>query len=392
MGLDLSSSKAVLLPLAMAGLLGGGLFLASEGTPPATGERVVADPAPEAQRQSVAKTGDGTRGPLRAGAPRALGRAARPPAGQLEKVVSASWGGKLGQLGHDLAQEGAALGPTSFVVDSAGAVHVLDAVNSRVVVFDGGVARRAVPLPQDTFQDLDFHGGGYVLLDPFTAGSVAFADATGRVRHEVSLVGEGVTEPGLVSAIFARADGTWAEIGHDYLVRLTDETGAPAEPRTRAEGRFVGAGGRTVEAFAEKPWGARIVRHERGDDLGKNLVQTTFSLPLLSLTGLEGTPDGSVYLGVKLHEDEVIAPFAIKRVEHWIIAYDAAGAEKDRVQVPEQAGPEEMFREMKAGRDGGIYAWTFTDQGVDIYRVYGGTNAGRLDDAGTPAGSSGRQP
>ena len=71
---------------------------------------------------------------------------------------------------------------------------------------------------------------------------------------------------------------------------------------------------------------------------------------------------------MRLHEDDVASPFAIKRTEHWIIAYGPDGAERDRLLVPEPFGPEETFREMKAGRDGKMYAWTFTETGVDIYR------------------------
>jgi hypothetical protein len=229
-----------------------------------------------------------------------------------------------------------------------------------------------VALAQDTFQDIDFRpasqGGGYVLLDPFTAGSLAFTDDKGRIRHEIPLVGEGVVETGLVTGVFVRPEGTWVEVGHDYLMMLADETGAPVPQRRRAEGRFVGAADTTVEAMAQKPYGAAIVRHERGDTIGKLLVQTSFSLPLLSLTGVEGLPDGTVTLGVRLHEDELGAPFAIKRTEHWLVTYDAKGRERDRLLVPEPDGPEETFREMKAGRDGKMYAWTFTSQGVDIYR------------------------
>ncbi len=370
MGLDPSSTKAVLLPVALAGLIGGGLFVADKQSPSeipgATKEaRAVGVVGKDAAKQSQANARQNVGAPAK--------RPAR-PAAKLVQVIHAPWGNKLGELGHEIPMEAAPLGPTSFVVDEQGNVHVLDAVNSRVVVFERDTAVRTVALAQDTFQDIDFRspkGGaekGYVLLDPFTAGSLAFTDPKGRIAHEVPLVGEGVTEAGLVTAIFSRPDGAWVELGHDYLMRLTDETGAPAEQRKRAEGRFVGAGEDTIEAFAQKPYGASIYAHARGEVAGTRLVQTQLPLPLLSLTGVEGLPDGSVYLGVRLHEDDVAAPFAIKRTEHWIIAYEPDGTERDRLLVPEPFGPEETFREMKAGRDGKMYAWTFTETGVDIYR------------------------
>lgn len=375
MGLDPSSTKAVLLPVALAGLIGGGLFVADR---PAASESPRA-PARDAQTGTI---GEDVAKSSAARAHDTVGRragAATTPAKRAAKLVPvlhAPWGNKLGELGHEIPLEAAPLGPTSFVVDAQGNVHVLDAVNSRVVVFERGTASRTVALSQDTFQDIDFRDAGphasadrgYVLLDPFTAGSLAYTDAKGRIVHEVPLVGEGVSEPGLVTAIFSRPDGTWVEMGHDYLMRLTDEAGAPAEKRERAEGRFVGAGADTIEAFAHKPFGASIYTHARGEVAGRQLARPQFALPLLSLTGVEGLPDGSVYLGVRLHEDEIVSPFAIKRTEHWIIAYGPDGAERDRLLVPEPNGPEETFREMKAGRDGKMYAWTFTETGVDIYR------------------------
>jgi hypothetical protein len=372
MGLDLSSSKAVLLPVALSATLFGGLFLA--GSAPAKNEPTNAPTPGEQTTQANPRTIDraANAATRTTSSTKLTNGAAVQTKATLAHVLHASWGNALAQLGHDLPVEAAPLGPTSFVVTAEGFVHVLDAVNSRIVVYERDRAVRTIPLAQDTFQDLDFHGDGYVLLDPFTASSLAFTDDQGRIRHEVPLVGEGVPEPGLVTGIFDRADGVWVEVGHDYLVRLTDEHGAPVEKRTRAEGRFIGDGPAatttTIEAMAAKPWGARVVRHERGAEVGKALVQTTFSLPLLSITGVEGTADGGVFLGVRLHEDEVVSPFAIKRTEHWIIAFDANGDERDRLLVPEQTGPEEMFREMKAGRDGKMYAWTFTETGVDLYR------------------------
>lgn len=372
MALDLSSSKTVLLPVALSATLFGGLFLAAG---PSTAQRADA---------GAAKAGvhvDAVGSPLAAGKTNATsstnltksttGGAVAKKA-SLAHVLHATWGNKLDQLGHDLPVEAAPLGPTSFVVAKDGTTHVLDAVNSRIVVYQRDKAVRTLALAQDTFQDLDFHGDGYVLLDPFTAGSLAFTDGQGRILHEVPLVGQGVPEPGLVTGVFDRADGVWVEVGHDYLMRLTDASGAPLETRVRAEGRFIDEGPAssttTIEAMAAKPWGARIVRHERGAEVGNALVQSTFSLPLLSVTGVEGLPDGSVFLGVRLHEDEVVAPFAIKRTEHWLLSFDPNGEERDRLLIPEQTTPEEMFREMKAGRDGKMYAWTFTEAGVDLYR------------------------
>jgi hypothetical protein len=371
MGLDLSSTKAALLPVSLAATLFGGLYLAgsahpNQGSTTTDSPAAKIAPAKAARRATTPTTTTTSSTKVTKSSSQQASQA------KLTQVFHASWGNGLAQLGHDLPVEAAPLGPTSFVVTNEGFVHVLDAVNSRIVVYERDRAVRTIPLAQDTFQDLDFHGDGYVLLDPFTASSLAFTDAHGRIRHEVPLVGEGVPEPGLVTGLFDRPDGVWVEVGHDYLMRLTDEHGAPVEKRTRAEGRFVGSGpaatATTIEAMAAKPWGARVVRHERGAEVGKALVQTTFPLPLLSLTGVEGLPDGSVFLGVRLHEDEVVAPFAIKRTEHWILAYDENGEERDRLLVPEQTSPEEMFREMKAGRDGKMYAWTFTETGVDLYR------------------------
>src|SRR5688500_1872915 len=85
-------------------------------------------------------------------------RAELAPAPRLEPVLRAEWGSEDEQLGRVRPSEASPECPHSFVVDGAGAVHVLDQVNRRIASFDG--AWRYTPLRGSTADDLVLDGAG----------------------------------------------------------------------------------------------------------------------------------------------------------------------------------------------------------------------------------------
>ncbi len=185
-----------------------------------------------------------------------------------EQVFHAPWGAATGELGKKAANESSPEGPASFAVDARGRAFVLDQVNGRVQIFEPGLKPRSVPLPGDTYQDVALRSDdGIVLLDRLTKETVAFADASGKVTHEIRLQGEGVVEAGDVTGLFQRNDGTWVEVKHANLVQIADADGAPLEDRTIVQGRMA-ADGKVLRASKSGSHAAYVAEKTSDGDGG----------------------------------------------------------------------------------------------------------------------------
>jgi hypothetical protein len=340
--------------------------------PAATTPQRAAAPAPEqAATHPGVSPGDSIQGSTPAPTPRSAAGAARPgPASaRLERVIAAPWGGGKGSLGHEIPAEGAPVGPMSFVVDARGRVFVLDQVNARVALFDGGAPAGEVRVPGDTFQDLELDGqGGFILLDRHQTSSLAYVDAAGNIDHEVALVGPGIAEATAVTAIFRRDDGVWAEVEHARLVRVADEQGKAPASRKIVEGRF-GEGGRSLlRATLERPTGALISEIPAEGGPARDLARARFGMFPAAITGLEQLSGGRVLLSALLVEERAAPPYDVVRAEHALMTFGPDGRQLSRDALPDHDGPEELFRPVRLGADGAVYALRCAREGAEIWR------------------------
>jgi hypothetical protein len=286
-----------------------------------------------------------------------------------EKVFSAKWGGSAGQLGRKEANESSPEGPMSFVVDERGRAVVLDQVNSRVQVFEAGKQPRNIPLPGDTFQDVALtKSDGLVVLDRLTTQSLAFVDNTGQVTHEVGLSGKGVPEPGEVTGLFQREDGTWVEVAHANLVRVADSEQNADEERPVLQGRPTPDGAGILRA---SKGGANVafVAEKRGDEPVRALSRVEFDLPVHQLLALETDSRGRIFLGASLLEERREAPFDVLRTAEQVVVLAANGAELRRIDLPETFDADESFRRIRVGGDGFLYQLTTAEEGATMWRV-----------------------
>lgn len=284
------------------------------------------------------------------------------------RVVAVPWGTQAGALGHEVPAEGAPQGPMSFAVDASGKIHALDTVNGRITILDPGRPARSVPLPSVTIDDLDLtEDGGYVVVDRHVGKVVHFLSAQGKERGRVELVGEGVPQPGLVTALFARGDGVWVEVEHRRLVRVADRHGAAAERRAVVPGRFT-ADGKGLLAAARQGATARVTALSPSLQ-ARTLGEVSFPLPVAVLTALEGQQDGGVIVGAVLHRDEDTAPFRTAEVRHLVVGLGPDGAERWRSELPVDEGPEENLRPVRLGLDGALYGMVFRKEGVEFWKV-----------------------
>jgi hypothetical protein len=295
--------------------------------------------------------------------------AARPTGPRVEIVFRAAWGSGPAELGHSRPQEGNPEGPMSFAVDRSGRVLVLDQVNSRVQVFAGGTFAPSVPLPADTFQDIDVGPrGDLVLLDRLARQAVVFAGAGGAVAHEVALAGAGVPEGGGVTGLFERDDGTWVEVEHRDLVRVANAGGRADPNRPTLPGRPTGDGRAFLRAALDGREAAVVLRRARDADAFSPLARVPFPAPILHLTALESDARGRIFLAASLVRrpaDEGSRPDEAEVLA--ILGPD--GAELGRVTLPPRLGPEEFYRPVRLGADGNVYQLSWDESGVTMRRI-----------------------
>ena len=344
--------RRLLLPLAGAALLIGG-WLSLD--PPAASHAAPRTSKNVSPRQVAVGTATAAR---------------RAPAADLpgDVVLRAPWGGGPGELGRRAANESSPEGPMSFAVAKNGRAYVLDQVNSRVSVFDGGSAVRTLPLPADTFQDIAVReDGGVALLDRYGAESVAFLSTEGRLTHEVPLAGDGVPSGGDVTALFQHEDGTWVEVQHGSLVRIADAQGNALDERNVIPGRLMADGSaiRMSKSGASAAWLAVTPPGERA----RALTRVEFELPVLQLLGLETDATGRIVIAADLAEESPEPPFALLDARETIVVLSRDGAELERFELPAATGGEESLRRVRLGPDGAIHHMSFSESGVTVRKV-----------------------
>lgn len=280
-----------------------------------------------------------------------------------QTLVRAAWGSAPGELGHIRGGEGSPEGPMSFAVGDDGRVIVLDQVNARVQIFDDG-SPTIVPLPRDTFDDLAPAGDGLVVLDRLGAGTLLSLGLDGGVRDEVPLRGQGVDDPGDVTALRTEPDGTWVEVGHRDLVHLLDPDGRAAAARTFLTGRpHADGSGRLLQAARVGPSAAEV---RLGD--GGPLARVDFELPLWHITALESTVDGRVFLGAELVLEAPTPPYDLLDHREEVVVLAGDGAELGRVPLRANEVPEQVMQRLRVAPDGSLYHLGFDDDGATVWR------------------------
>jgi hypothetical protein len=325
----------------------------------------------EAQAQGSELTADPGKPP--APAPKAGGSPTRKQENR-HVVIQAPWGGQVGALGRSQPSEAAAEGPKSFVVDGSGRLYVLDQVNGRISIFSPGRDPRVIPIPSNRFEDIDLDANGdLVLLDRVGDGAVALLDFSGRVKAEIALIGEGVTEAGGVTSLHARKDGVWVEYEHTDLVRVADASGAPDRSRPTQPGRPTTDGALALRAqLAPDRTKALVLAHSLlpPGDAASLLAEIAFGSPIATITALESDARGRVYLAAHLLRENEGAPGEIVDESHVLVVLDAGGAELGRIVLATPHGHLEQFRPIRIGPDGAVYHLYATDEGAFMEKVW----------------------
>jgi hypothetical protein len=291
------------------------------------------------------------------------------PAGP-QVVLRVEWGEEESKLGRSRPQEGNPEGPMAFWVGEGGEIYVLDQVNSRVQVFRDGKAVRSFPLPASTFQDFAFDSRGrMVALDRFVRDEAALFDENGRPTGSVKLTGEHIAEGGLVTAVYYRPDGVWAEVNNEKLVRIADADGKAVSPREVVPGRFSRDGRLLLAAALDgKQAAAVFVRPLSQTQEAKLLARVEFPIPVLQLTALESDLSGRILLAAYLARFRETEPYDALEQYEQVVVLAPDGQETARINFAPRPLAEEVFHPVFITPAGVIYQMVFEERGVTFWR------------------------
>lgn len=282
-------------------------------------------------------------------------------------VVTTEWGAQVGKLGRNIPEEGLPEGPKSFAVDAAGTLHVLDQENGRIQKFAQGKSAGVADLPPRPLDDIELDGSnGYAVLDVHEQPAVVFLDAAGLPKSEVTLNGSEIPEPSLVTALVRGPNGFYVEVADEYLVHVTDSTGA-AVAQTVVPGQVL-KGSSAFKIDSVDSTHLSIFQIATPDVEPVALTNLAFPEHVGARTLFAAASDGGFLVAVKTSPEQT-DPESTPAESHSLVSLDANGTEQHRVPLPTGDGVTDMFRSVKRGEDGNVYVMTATELGVEIVKV-----------------------
>lgn len=288
-----------------------------------------------------------------------------------EVVVRGAWGSAPGQFGRRREAESSPEGPMALWAGAPGELLVLDQTNRRVERYRDGRRVGGLATGGDTMQDLAVGPEGRVaLLDRFVDKDVQVYGPDGKLQNEVTLAGTGVPEPGLVTGVFADADGFYVEREHGAVVRIADGSGASLSERQELPGR-PSRDGRLILAAALLDRTAGTVRvraFQRAtlQPLWERAVQ--LEAPVLHILLLDSDRAGRVYVAAAIGHEDPNPPYKLLDESITAVRLDSGGSERGRLRLPPLPDADESLRPLTIDDSGDLFVMAPTPQGLEIRR------------------------
>lgn len=276
-------------------------------------------------------------------------------------------------IGRRDGDESSPEGPMSFAVGASGDVYVLDQVSARVVHFaaDGAMIGE-IPLPGDTFQDVEVAPDGRVLvLDRLVRQSVLIIDEVSGATTELPIAGDGIPEGGAVTALLSRRDGVWLEVEHRRSVRVLDDQLAPCV-RSSLPGRPSARTGRGLVARLDGSGGAEVAL-VAADGAVEQRIQVVADGPIARIAWVEDDARGALFVAVHVVRYDATGLDVVEEHTEGHV-YADTGERLARFSSPHVITEWEQLRELDLGDDGGLYQLAILPHGPQVLRF------GRLSD------------
>ncbi len=283
--------------------------------------------------------------------------------------VLASWDEVVGRV---IREEGDSEGPKSFAMKPCGGVLILDQVNQRVLNLDpDGNFVGSIDLPAPTYDDLEiFDGQAILVLDRLGTRTLLVLDMGGALIAKVDLEGRGITNSGLITAMFPRPDGVWLEVENRYSVRVLDRQLQPAQRRI-VLGRPTLAN-RSLHAKLDRRGGVSLSISEPNEPASKAPVTLAAPSPIRRIVWLDQDASGNVY--IVLHEAEFShkEPYPLVFEQYQLLMLNENLEELARRESPWVLTALDQRVEFRLGGEGELVQMAFSPQGVALMRFYMG--------------------
>jgi hypothetical protein len=285
------------------------------------------------------------------------------------EILRAPAGSGPNDIGLITPDEANPEGPMSFALGKNEEIYILDQINLRIQVYKNNVRVETIPLPPETYDDLDLcPDGKIVLLDSLNQKALFIINRKGEVLNKIPLKGELIPDPMEVIEIQVVEEGEFAGIWvalDGRSVRLASLDGRSLQP-IAAPGKFSLDGKRLMKAEILGEMTAAVYRSEE-NSFARWEPEITINFPwsIVLLHGLWDDQSDKIYLGAFLsgendRGEEVFANEFVILSPH--------GKELNRFRIFVQKEPHEIRRSLRLAPEGNLYQMVVDQDYVLIFK------------------------
>ncbi|MFN3480528.1 MAG: hypothetical protein ACK415_09090, partial [Thermodesulfovibrionales bacterium] len=281
------------------------------------------------------------------------------------KILKARIGSDPDAIGVITLPEANPEGPMSFALSKNEEIYILDQINRRIQVFKQGKRIKTIPIPEETFIDIELlPGGKIVLLDSTVKKSVYIIDFRGKIINIIPLKGRLIPDVSLVAGIQVIEKGQWAGIWVNIdgrSVMIADHNGTEVE-RISVPGIFYQDG--TGIFDVEKIGGATVTLkiYEKGSLSRFNSSDLFLNVEIIHIIGIGTDTNGKIYLGLFTDESEN----KTEKLSNYIVIINSGLQEIGRFKLDLQKTSHEIWRPIRISADGYVYQLVVNKHSVYI--------------------------
>jgi hypothetical protein len=272
-----------------------------------------------------------------------------------QTVLSLPWGSGPGRAGLALGRESPTFGPSSFHVDRAGGVHLLDPLQDNLAEFRGHRLMKLHPVVTEPGADLAMTAQGVAYVAHMVRGAVGVTrlGPSGRSLGTVSL------GPSVLSQVRTAGQSAYAEVlPLDAWVRVPRKPGS-ASKLAPITGRPLLSGGRLLRVGTERHVRLGIVR--AGTVHGAVQLRSSERFGEVALAEPDGSGGYVVVVRTWQWRPRPADQFQVVRISNGLVAQTFAVSSRSFADTP----PLSRFR---LGDDGRLYQLVSTPAGIRIVR------------------------
>jgi hypothetical protein len=272
-------------------------------------------------------------------------------------VLSLPWGSGAARAGLEPGNESDTVGPSSFDVDSAGRIYLLDALQQRLAVFEDGRLTRQVPLSTGGMLfDVRVGDDGSADVVSGRSGStwtVRTIDPSGKVGAPVSL-GEAISARLRIAGRRAFAD----LLPLDAWIEVPLPGGGPASSPSVRTGQPLASGAELLSVVGDDS--VRMATLSGGEIT--SAIEARSSLPIADAPLVEPDGEGGYWLVVRVWQERPAADqYEVAHVRGSTLISSFAISSRSFANAP-------FFNRFRLGPDGALYELTSSSEGIQVVR------------------------